>query len=321
MEYFCPVTKEKLQITPSGLAREDGAIYRYAYMGPSPIPNFVLDGISSDESNSLSYDMPLSTEIYRNFLDWLFATFDEDELAFRKKLVSHMKLSKGQRVLVTSCGLGEDLPIIAEEIGPNGVLYAQDLSTSMVFAAHKKFSTNCKILTPNFSIGNALSLPFKDNYFDSVFHFGGINFFGDMSQSIKEMARVTKIGGRVVFGDESVAPWLRNTEYGKISIANNRLWESPLPLHNLPANCEDVNCTWVLGNCFYLIDFKVLEILPYMNIDIPHKGTRGGSARTRYFGNLEGVSESVKKLAQSEAQKEGLSLHDWLEKAISNAVR
>ena len=69
-----------------------------------------------------------------------------------------------------------------------------------------------------FTISNALDLPYKDDYFDAVFHFGGINLFGDVAVAIAEMDRVCKTGGNVLFGDESVASHLREHDYGKMFI-------------------------------------------------------------------------------------------------------
>jgi hypothetical protein len=125
----------------------------------------------------------------------------------------------------------------------------------------------------------------------------------------------------VVFGDEGVAPWLRDTEYGRIAIANIELWASEVPLPFLPPRCVDVTCTWVLGNCFYVIDFQVSAAGPRMDIDVPHEGARGGTARTRYFGRLEGVSERTRALVREAAKREGLSVHDWLERVLRAAAK
>jgi ubiquinone/menaquinone biosynthesis C-methylase UbiE len=314
--YVCPITKSTLEFTDIGLKRNDGKIYPYLSSDGSSIPDFV------DDSNLIQdqYSSSDAAEIYRNFLNWLFLSFNEDENAFRQKLISRLKAKAGDKVLVTACGLGEDLQIIATIIGSEGVLCAQDLSKEMVLQAQKNFSKNCDILTPNFSVGDAMKLPFVDGYFDAVFHFGGINLFDNMKNAIQEMARVTKYGGRVVFGDESVAPWLRNTEYAKIAICNNKLWEYQTPLEHLPFNCMDVNCSWLLGNSFYLIDFTVSESGPYMNIDVPHKGRRGGTVRTRYYGLLEGVTIETKEKVIALAQKENISVHEWLENILGNAV-
>jgi ubiquinone/menaquinone biosynthesis C-methylase UbiE len=54
-------------------------------------------------------------------------------------------------------------------------------------------------------MGAGARLPFKDESFDVVFHFGGINFFNDKAAAIREMARVAKFGTKFVIGDENEA--------------------------------------------------------------------------------------------------------------------
>jgi hypothetical protein len=53
-----------------------------------------------------------------------------------------------------------------------------------------------------------------------------------------------------------------------------------------------------------------------MDIDLPHKGRRGGTMRTRYFGLLEGVSEESKRFVFEDAERLDISVHDWLEQVI-----
>jgi hypothetical protein len=134
------------------------------------------------------------------------------------------------------------------------------------------------------------------------------------------MNRVVRSGGKVVFGDEGVAPWLKEKDYGKMAIRNIGNWDCDAPLVHLPETCKKVNITWILGNCFYLIDYEVSNDLPYMNIDIPHKGSRGGTIRTRYFGQLEGVDPKLKAAVIEAAASKGESVHRWLEKALSRAL-
>jgi len=57
-----------------------------------------------------------------------------------------------------------------------------------------------------------------------------------------------------------------------------------------------------------------------MNIDVPHKGSRGGTIRTRYFGQLEGVDPKLKADVIEAAASKGESVHRWLEKALSKAL-
>jgi len=283
---FChPNTHTKLSLCDKGLLGEDGILFPF-------LTRRVVDFISPfsatiyDEANLEMYNAPASAEIYRNFLDWLFLTFNEKEEEFRIKILKYLNLSKGDKVLITSIGLGDDISIIQKFIGRTGEIHAQDISKSMVLLAEQK-NTDGNVM---FSISNGNTLPYVDNYFDSVFHFGGINLFGDTRKAISELSRVCKTGGRVVFGDESIAPHLRGTEYAKVAINNNKLWEAETPLNLLPHNANDIQLNYILGNCFYVICFTNGNGFPFMNSDIEHKGLRGGSARTRYYGHIEGVT-------------------------------
>ena len=151
---------------------------------------------------------------------------------------------------------------------------------------------------PHYSISNATYLPFPSNFFDAVFHFGGFNEFSDHKRAGEEFARVVKPGGTVLFGDESVGPWLRGTEFGGIVTANNPLFSHRLPLESLPVCARDVNVRWIMANCFYVITFRKGDGPPTLNLDLPHKGWRGGTMRSRYFGVLEGVTPEAKELAR-----------------------
>lgn len=315
---FCdPASGANLALSSEGLLGSNGILYTFIDSGHRVVDFIEPTSLTVlDQSNLQMYNSENSTEIYRNFLRWLFETFGENEKDFRAALLTELRLKTGMKVLVTGCGLGEDIPLLLDLIGPEGELHAQDLSKSMVLEASKLNNY------PNlyFSISNANSLPYAANYFDAVFHFGGINLFGDVKKSIAELARVCKLGGRVVFGDEGIAPHLRNTEYANIAITNNGLWASELPLHLLPINALEIKVRYVLGNCFYLISFTPSEGFPKMNIDVHHKGYRGGSARTRYFGKLEGVTEKTKSKLLEEAKRSGVSVHDLLEEIINLRV-
>lgn len=71
------------------------------------------------------------------------------------------------------------------------------------------------------------------------------------------MTRIVRQGGRIVFGDEALPPWLEGTEFGEMIVTNNPLFKHKVPLKHLPVNAREVTLRWVLGGCFYLVDFKV----------------------------------------------------------------
>lgn len=315
---FCePATYLKLNRMQEGLRSPTGTLYRYIDQAKKIIDFIEPVSLTElDQANLQMYNSENSTDIYRNFLNWLFQTFDETEKVFRERLLQQLRLKKGMKVLVTGCGLGEDIPLIMAMIGTEGELHAQDLSKAMVKAASElnNYSNLC------FSVSNGNTLPHPSRYFDAVFHFGGINLFGDVKKAIAELERVCKIGGRVVFGDEGIAPHLRGTLYADIAINNNNLWKSEPPVNLLPTNAIDIEVKFLLGNCFYLMAFTPSEGFPKMNIDVIHKGTRGGSARTRYFGKIEGVSERTREKLMLAARQRGVSIHDLLEEIINSSI-
>ncbi len=323
--YVTPKDHQPLNERDGGLVCADGRRFPFVPGVPgNAIPQFVEGQII--EGRQALYHDAQAVQIYDNYLEWLFATFAVNEAAIRTQMAAKLRLKPGDRALVTGCGLGNDLPFLAQFVGPTGELYAQDLSAPMVIAAQQRTAAgNYKgaAVYPDrihYSVSDACILPFTDGFFDAAFHFGGLNDFPDRRVALAEMARVVRKGGRVAVGDEGVGPWLREIDYGKMAMCNNKLWAMEPPLALLPTNCADVNLTWILGNCFYLIDFEVTDGLPFINPDVPHKGRRGGSMRTRYFGQLEGINPDLKAKAYEAAAKDGKSISDWLESAIRKAL-
>jgi len=92
------------------------------------------------------------------------------------------------------------------------------------------------------------------------------------------------------------------------------------PLSLLPETVSNVHLTWVLGNCFYIIDFEVSDSPPLMDIDVPHKGSRGGSMRKRYFGQLEGIDPDIKEKVWLAASTAETSASAWVEQIISKTI-
>jgi SAM-dependent methyltransferase len=214
--------------------------------------------------------------------------------------------------------------MVFEAVGNDGAVYAQDISDQMVIYAAQHISKSKKCINIEniyFNVSNASHLPFADGYFDAAYHFGGINLFSNIALALQEMCRVVRVGGTIVVGDEGVAPWLKDTEYGKIVINNNPLWSKEPPLGLLPQNICNLNLTWVLGNCFYVMDFEVANSLPTINMNVPHKGVRGGTMEKRYFGRLEGVSPSLRDNIAKVALQSGLSQSDWLEHHLGQLIK
>ena len=185
-------------------------------------PNYIdkktnIPIFKSQEININEFSIDKAAEIHDNALKWLFDTHNVKEEKLRREMIDKLQLKKGDTVLMTATGAGNDIKYIIEKIGSSGTLYAQDFAKEMLFAAYERTKAELNIDNYNieFSVNDATDLPFNDNSFDATFHFGGINLYNDVKKGIDEMHRVTKNGGKIVFGDEGLAYWLKKTETGK----------------------------------------------------------------------------------------------------------
>lgn len=261
----------------------------------------------------------LRVEGYDQNLPLTFKTYGEDESAVRNAMIDKLHLTEGCVVLETGAGTGRDSELIAKRLGKNGKLYVQDIAPSFL----AKNIARMKGCGANFepALANGYFLPFRDNTFDACYHFGGINVFSDIKRAFAEMVRVTKPGGKVVVGDEGMPPWLRETEFAKILINSNPEFAYSIPLDKLPVEARKTRVEWIIGGVFYVIDFEVGEGEPQADFDFQIPGVRGGTHRTRYYGQLEGVSPEVKRLAQLARAKTGKSMHDWLNEVVGAAAQ
>ena len=309
--YCCPHEDCGMTIlrpTNLGLTCPNGHVFEYLAGTKAPL-------FCSERSDTSPYSTVNAAELHDNSLHWLFETFGTDEDTFRKELISRIKLRPGMRILVTGVGTGNDLPHIAESMNLKGEVYAQDYSKQMLEVAvrrHERTFVNSG-MSVYFSVSDAANLPFVNDYFDAAFHFGGLNLFPDIKVGISEMNRVVKPEGRVVMGDEGLAPWLDGTEYSKLLIKNNYLYQSSAPISLLPRFARNVAVSWILGNCFYVIEFTVADEPLQINLDAVHRGKRGGSIRTRYFGQLEGVDPELRDRVYAEAERRGVSRVEYIE--------
>uniref|UniRef100_A0A6M3L935 Putative methyltransferase n=1 Tax=viral metagenome TaxID=1070528 RepID=A0A6M3L935_9ZZZZ len=330
-EYVCPYTRESMLLEEG--VYEGINLQRGQFVSPSGLSFTIEDSIpvfldiarlgELEKKTQSEYDL-MADEIYDNAVDWLFESFYEDENKIRESMIDLLNLHPKSCVLEVGCGTGRDSFRIGRRLGVGGVLFLQDFSRNMVIKAKKTIDfhhkEHRKKYETHYFISDALYLPFPDDFFDAVFHFGGFNNFSKPEESLNEFARITKKGGKIVIGDESVPPWLERSTFGKIICANNSLFHHKVPLHAIPECARDVTVRWILGGCFYLIDFYIDQGTPPLNLDLPHKGRRGGTMRTRYYGRLEGVSIDAKKMAEKMAIKQGISLHDWLDRIIRKAA-
>ncbi|MBT6113082.1 MAG: hypothetical protein HOH03_05700, partial [Candidatus Marinimicrobia bacterium] len=50
-------------------------------------------------------------------------------------------------------------------------------------------------------------------------------------------------------------------------------------------------------------------------------GIKGGTLRTRYEGQLEGVTPETKRMAQDARERRKVSMHEWLDDVVRKAAK
>lgn len=318
----CPITHSTLElieithqaedeIITGQLINKDGRIFK--------IVNGIIDFVIMDEEEKNQYAISLFKEKAKSYDEYQhlsFETFYKDENTVRNELIDKLRLIPASKVLEVNAGTGRDSILIAKRLSKDGLLHVQDISADMLFY--------CKEKLKNVSVpylihqSNASVLPYENQLFDSVYSFGGVgmNTYSDNKKAIKEMVRVTKAGGRIVFGGLSLAPWLRNTLFGKVLVNHNPHYANNISFDDLPIEARELNVSWILNGAGFVVDFTVGEGEPSANFNYEIPGPRGGTLFTRFYGQLEGVTNETKKLAYEASEKLGISMHKWLDEVI-----
>ena len=323
--YRCPITGSKLKLLNEIIIQDriqEGILSSDTgnqYLIKNFVPDFTWpkELAEIDEETRSNYDR-LADE-YDKYADIPFQTFNQSNEEVREKITSKLNLKSNYKVLEIGGGDGRGAEYIMKYLGEDGELYFQELSPSFLRQAIKRLNKDNKRI--RYSIANASYLSFPDNYFDAAHHFGGISTFAEKERCLNELCRVVKPGGKIVVGDEGIGPWLKNTQMAKIMINSNPLIGIEVPIKSIPVEAREVCVEWIMLGAFYIIDFKVADGEPAANYHVKIPSERGGSHWTRYYGNLEGVSDDVKRLAHDARKKLGVSMHDWLEMIIKEATK
>jgi len=119
----------------------------------------------------------------------------------RRKIIDLLPLRPGMRLLEVSPGPGVFQSILRRALGGDAEIVSVDLSINMLRQCKKLHASERIELVQ----ANGQHLPFAENSFDALFHFGGINLFNDPDQALCEFVRVVRAGGIVSWGDEEMS--------------------------------------------------------------------------------------------------------------------
>ncbi len=113
---------------------------------------------------------------------------------------NHLNLDKGEKVLDLGSGLGIDVFLASEKVGPNGRAVGLDASEEMVQKA-EEIARREDYENVEFRQGEIEKIPFEDETFDVVISNCVINLSTDKEKTYEEIYRILKPNGRILISD------------------------------------------------------------------------------------------------------------------------
>jgi ubiquinone/menaquinone biosynthesis C-methylase UbiE len=169
----------------------------------------------------------------------------------RREYLQEMEIEPGDKVLEVSVGTGTNLQYLPRTAHYFGL----DISRGMLRQCQRHVR-KWRIRTELFQ-GAAEHLPFREASFDAVLHMGGINFFNDVAQALREMIRVAKSGAKLVIVDETegfAKKYEKTPAAGAFYGYRPRTIAAPIDL--VPREMQEVKTREICGGELYCLTFR-----------------------------------------------------------------
>ncbi|MDG4823183.1 methyltransferase domain-containing protein [Asanoa sp. WMMD1127] len=154
------------------------------------------------------------------------ATWDTrfgDDLPAYAAAVAEAGLPTGGTAVDVGCGTGRALPALRAAVGPTGHVLGVDLTPEMLAVAAERSGPGRAALV----LGDARRLPLRAATADAVFAAGLVAHLPDPTEGLRELARITRPGGRLVIFHPSGRVALA-TRHGRTVRPDEPLSEGPL---------------------------------------------------------------------------------------------
>ncbi|MEV4510981.1 class I SAM-dependent methyltransferase [Dactylosporangium sp. NPDC049525] len=148
--------------------------------------------------------------------------FGDDQPAYTAA-VTEGGLPVGGTVLDVGCGTGRALPALRAAVGPTGTVIGLDVTPQMLAVARNPAVAAAAGLI----LADARRLPFAAAGLDAIFAAGLIMHLPDTDAGLRELARVTRPGGRLVLFHPSGRATLA-ARHGRALRSDEPLAEGPL---------------------------------------------------------------------------------------------
>jgi demethylmenaquinone methyltransferase/2-methoxy-6-polyprenyl-1,4-benzoquinol methylase len=160
--------------------------------------------LSKTTDSHLSNSTPDKSEFVKGLFGSISGTYDKanDVITFgmarlwRNKLVELSEARAGDHILDCATGTGDLALAFKRKVGESGRVVGTDFCGEMLALAPEK--AKAQNLNIDFELGDVLALKYADNTFDITSIAYGIRNVANVAQALKEMARVTTPGGRVM---------------------------------------------------------------------------------------------------------------------------
>lgn len=110
-------------------------------------------------------------------------------------------VTTGDTVLDVCCGSGDLTLLLAKTVGFYGKTVGVDFAVKQLAIAAEKQAKTCPQFDIDWREGDALNLPCEDNQFDGATMGYGLRNVTDISQALRELHRVLKLGKSVAILD------------------------------------------------------------------------------------------------------------------------
>ena len=120
----------------------------------------------------------------------------------RRRFLKFVPVRSGERVLEVGCGTGVVVRDLAGLVGRRGEVVGVDASRRLLDRARALSRETARHARIAWRVADAASLPFAANRFDAALAVTVILHVADPLRVVREMARVTRPGGRVAVQDQ-----------------------------------------------------------------------------------------------------------------------